>query len=129
MTIYNFCLYIHIASVVTSISLFIVRGYWMMTENALLNRKMVKILPHVIDTLLLVSAIALTLLIDQYPFAADWLTVKFFALIVYIVLGTIALKRGKTRATRCIALAAAVLTFLFITSVAWHHQPLGIFSQ
>lgn len=98
----------------------------MTTENPLLIHKAVRIAPHLVDTILLVSAIGLTLLIDQYPFQTDWLTVKFFALIAYILLGTIALKRGKTRTIRYLALASAILTFGFIVSVAWNHQPLGM---
>lgn len=100
----------------------------MIRENNMLNQKWVKILPHVIDTILLLSAIALTILISQYPFYADWLTVKLVALIVYIILGTVALKRGKTKTTRCIALAGAILTFAFMFSVARTHSPMGLLS-
>lgn len=98
----------------------------MLRANKLLNLKVVKILPHVIDTILLGSAIVLTVILSAYPFEHNWLTVKLLALVVYIVLGTIALKQGKTPAIRGIAFVAAILTFGFIVSVAWYHHPLGL---
>ena len=61
----------------------------------MLQQRWVKIVPHVVDTLLLVSALTLVFWSDQYPFEQPWLTAKVLALIVYIALGTIALKRGK----------------------------------
>lgn len=126
MNTYTLMLYTHVICVIVSISLFILRGYWMLTENNALNHRSVKITPHIVDTVLLASAIVLTIMISQYPFAENWLTVKFFALIVYIVLGTIALKRGKTKSIRIGAFAAALVTFGFILSVAWYHHPLGV---
>jgi len=101
----------------------------MIRDNNLLNHKLIRILPHIVDTILLVSAIALTIILSQYPFLADWLTVKFFALIAYIIFGTIALKRGKTRKIRIVALSGALLTFAFVASVAYYHHPLGIFAE
>lgn len=126
MNSYLLAYYTHVTCVVLSISLFLVRGFWMLRASELLNLKIVKILPHVIDTILLGSAIVLTVILSQYPLVHSWLTVKLLALIAYIVLGTIALKRGKTPGVRSIAFAAAILTFGFIVSVAWYHHPLGI---
>ena len=60
----------------------------------------------------------------QYPFAQSWLTAKVIALIVYIALGTIALKRGKTKAVRSGALLAAIVTFAYIVSVALTRQAI-----
>ncbi|MDH5736640.1 MAG: SirB2 family protein, partial [Gammaproteobacteria bacterium] len=97
MDLYQSIKLIHLASVVLSISGFILRGYWMMIESPLLQAKPVKILPHIIDTCLLASALVMVYMSAQYPFVQSWLTIKVFALIAYIILGTIALKRGKTR--------------------------------
>jgi uncharacterized membrane protein SirB2 len=82
-----------------------------------------------IDTLLLAAAIVLTTIIHQYPFVQAWLTVKVVLLVVYIVLGVFALRRGRTRTIRAICFAAAMVVFLFIVSVARAHNPLGVFSQ
>jgi uncharacterized membrane protein SirB2 len=85
-------------------------------------------LPHVVDTVLLTSALMLTTVIHQYPFAASWLTVKVVLLVVYIVLGSIALKRGRTRRVRAWAFIAALATVAFLLTVARTHHPLGIFA-
>lgn len=115
---------IHIACVVTSYALFVVRGVWMLRESALLQRRWVKVVPHVVDTMLLASALALTVMSHQYPFANDWLTAKVAGLPVYIGLGTVALKRGKTRAARIAAWCAAQAVFFYIVAVALTRRPL-----
>ncbi|MEX2488690.1 MAG: SirB2 family protein [Pseudomonadales bacterium] len=126
MNSYLLAWYTHVICVALSITFFLVRGFWMLRASELLNLKVVKILPHVIDTVLLGSAIVLTVILSQYPLVHGWLTVKLLALIAYIVLGTIALKRGKTPAIRGMAFVAAIVTFGFIVSVAWYHHPMGI---
>ena len=120
---YSTLKFIHAGSVIASYTLFFVRGVWMMRVPAMLERRWVKTVPHVIDTVLLVSAIALAVTIKQYPFAAPWLTAKVLALVVYIVLGTIALKRGKTMRVRMLTWIAAQLVFLYIVAVAITHNP------
>ena len=98
----------------------------MMKESNLLQLRVVRILPHIIDTVLLLAAIALTILISQYPLVTDWLTVKLIALIIYICLGMVALRLGKTKNQRVIAFFLALTVFGFIVSVAYYHHPLGI---
>ncbi|MDD5324031.1 MAG: SirB2 family protein [Polaromonas sp.] len=110
--------YIHITSVVLSGSFFLLRGLWMLRESDLLRRRWVKVLPHIIDTLLLGSALIMVFWSRQYPFVQPWLTAKVLALLVYIVLGSVALKRGRTRAVRRWAFAAALATFAYIVAVA-----------
>lgn len=111
------------ACVATSYTLFFVRGVWMMRDSALLNARWVNIVPHGVDTLLLASAVAMVVMIRQYPFVAPWITAKVTALIVYIVLGTIALKRGKTRRVRIAAWLAAQAVFFYIVAVALTRNP------
>ena len=117
---------IHLGSVLLSISGFILRGYWMLIDSPLLQSRLTKVLPHIIDTCLLASALAMVYLSAQYPFVQSWLTVKVFALIAYIVLGTIALKRGKTRQQRIIAWVLSLLVFVYIVLVAFSRTPLII---
>ncbi|WP_299197781.1 SirB2 family protein [uncultured Amphritea sp.] len=114
----------HITFAALSILFFTLRGYWMLTTPEKLKRRWVRITPHIIDTLLLVSAIALTITVSQYPFTHSWLTAKLIALVAYIVLGTIALKRGKTRGIRTVALVMALACAAYIVWVALHHTPL-----
>ncbi|TCO81100.1 putative membrane protein SirB2 [Plasticicumulans lactativorans] len=115
--------HIHITAVVISIALFTLRGIWMLADSPRLQDRWVRILPHVVDTVLLASAIALTLVLGQYPFAQSWLTAKLAGLLAYIVLGAIALKRGRSKATRAAAFVAALLTVTYIVGVAVHHHP------
>lgn len=114
----------HITFAVLSILFFTLRGFWMLNTPEKLQQRWVKIAPHIIDTLLLATAIALTFTINQYPFSEGWLTAKLTGLIAYIVLGTIALKRGKTRTIRITALILALLCVGYIVWVALSHNPL-----
>jgi uncharacterized membrane protein SirB2 len=116
--------YLHVSCVILSYALFVVRGVWMMRGSPLLAQRWVRIVPHVVDTVLLASAIALAILIRQYPFAAPWLTAKVIGLVIYIGLGVIALKRGRTRRVRLIAWIGAQLVFLYIVAVAIYKNPL-----
>ncbi|MFO1422856.1 MAG: SirB2 family protein [Candidatus Competibacteraceae bacterium] len=116
--------HLHLTTVILSFALFALRGLWMLVDPPQLQRRWVRIAPHLIDTVLLASAIGLTLSIRQYPFVNGWLTAKVLALIVYILLGGIALG-GPTRAIRAAAWVAALATFGYIVSVALTRQPLG----
>jgi uncharacterized membrane protein SirB2 len=85
-----------------------------------------RFLSYTIDTVLLTAAMMLATLLHQYPFVHGWLTTKVVLLVVYVVLGSVALKRGATRAGRTRAFIAALLVFAFIVSVARAHDPRGI---
>ena len=115
---YTLLKYLHVGCVALSGAGFVLRGAWMLQGSARLAQRWVRIVPHVVDTLLLASAIALALLIGQYPLVHGWLTAKVLGLVVYIVLGTIALKRGRTRALRLAAFCGALLVFGYIIAVA-----------
>ena len=101
------------------------RGAWMMQGSPLLGARWVRIVPHVVDTLLLASAITLAVIIGNAPITHGWLTAKVIGLVLYIALGTVALKRGRTRAVRIGAFIAALLVFAYIVSVAVTKSPLG----
>jgi len=114
---------LHVSCALLSAAGFMARGAWMLTGSPLLTARLARILPHVIDTVLLASAIALAVRIQQYPFVHGWLTAKVLALVPYIVLGSIALKRGRTRCIRLLALAGALAALAYIFAVALTHQP------
>lgn len=116
---------IHLTCAILSISGFLVRGYWMLTGSPLLQAHVTKILPHLVDTILLVSAVWMTIIIQQFPFVNAWLTAKLMALVVYILFGTVALKRGKTKGIRTLSLFGAVSVFFYIVAVALAHDPLA----
>ena len=119
--------FIHVGCVATSYALFVARGVWMLRESAMLQWRWVKIVPHVVDTVLLASAIALAVISHQYPLTNDWLTAKVVGLLIYIGLGTLALKRGRTRRARMAAWLAAQAVFFYIVAVALTRQPLPLF--
>lgn len=115
--------HLHVTCVVLSGLGFVVRGWWMLNESIWLKARLVRIFPHVVDTLLLGSALTMAYLSGQYPFAQGWLTAKLFGLLAYIACGTMALKRGKTKRTRVIFLCLAVLSYAYIVSVALTRSP------
>ena len=124
---YHLTKFVHELCALASFTLFALRGVWMLRDSPQLSRRWVKILPHGIDTLLLASAIALTLMLHQYPLTHAWLSAKLVALLVYIGLGLVALRYGKTKRVRAAAWIGAVAVFLYIASVALSHDPLGFF--
>lgn len=116
---------VHIGAVCTSLALFLLRAGWMLADSPQLHRRWVRILPHVVDTTLLASAIVLVLIINQYPFVDPWLTAKVVGLVAYIVLGSLGLKYGHTRGGRALACGVAVVVFGYIVTVAVSHSPWG----
>lgn len=116
--------HIHITFAALSGILFFVRGLWMLAESGMLQRRWVKIIPHVIDTVLLASALTMVVWSGQYPFAQSWLTAKVVCLVAYIALGMIALKRGRSKAVRAGAFVAALAVFFYIVKVAITKQVL-----
>lgn len=98
----------------------------MIRESPFLSYRLVRVLPHVIDTVLLISAIGLTITLGQYPFFQSWLTAKVIALLLYIGLGTVALKLGRRKMTRVIAFVLALVVVSYIVTVAWFHHPAGL---
>lgn len=111
--------HLHVTCVTASFTLFFLRGIWMIMGSPMLQKKWVKVLPHVIDTLLLAAGLTAAIMIRQYPFVAGWITAKVFGLIAYIFLGTLALKRGKTRGQRIAFWLASIATFGYIVAVAF----------
>lgn len=115
--------HIHMTAAALSIGLFIMRGSWMMFWPPLLQQqRWAKILPHVVDTILLVSAIALAIGLVQSGAPSSWLSGKLLGLVAYIVLGLVALKLGKTRQIRISAFVAALLVYIYVIGVAFSKQ-------
>lgn len=119
---YAFLKAVHLGCAAASYALFVLRGIWMMREASTLRARWVRIVPHLIDSVLLASAIALAVATRQYPFVAGWLTAKLAALLAYIALGMIALKWGATKRQRALAWMAAQAIFLYIVAVALTHH-------
>lgn len=121
--------WVHVAAVIASGGLFALRGAGTLAGAAWPMWATVRYLSYTIDTALLTAALMLATLLHQYPFVHGWLTAKVGLLVVYILLGTFALKRGRTARVRAWCYAAALAVFLLIVSIARAHDPLGAFSR
>ena len=115
--------HLHVTCVVLSGLGFALRGWWMLNDSPRLKARLTRVVPHVVDTLLLGSALLMAWLSGQYPFAQGWLTAKFFGLLIYILCGTMALKRGKTKAQRSLFLVLAITAYAYIVGVALTRSP------
>lgn len=120
--------YIHVISVVLSLTGFFLRGILMMRDSPLLRARWVKVLPHINDTVLLIAALSLAAMSGQYPFVVGWVTAKVLGVIAYIILGALALRDASTRRMRIICWFASLAVFGWIVSVALSRQPIGFFA-
>ena len=120
--------WLHIAMVVCSGSLFLLRGLLVQAgQSRIAMATPVRWLSYTIDTTLLTAALMLLTILPHGMFANGWLTVKLVLVVAYVVLGVFALRRGRTPRAKRIAYVAALLVFAFIVTVARAHHPLGIF--
>lgn len=122
-TMYSALKTIHVSTVAISIGLFVLRLFWSYTAPARLQMRWVRILLHAIDTILLASAIGLSMVLEQYPFVHAWLTAKVIALVAYIVFGSLALKHARTAVGRNLASIAALSCIFYIVGVVISHEP------
>jgi len=117
---------IHVACAALSVAGFGVRGALRLAGSPGGEARFARIAPHVVDTLLLASALWVAWLSGQYPFVQGWLTAKVLALVAYIGLGSVALARGtRSRQVRAYAFVAALATVGYIVSVALTRDPRG----
>lgn len=116
---------LHIASALLSAGGFLLRSYWMLRGSPLLSQRLTRVLPHLVDTVLLTTAVALSVILHQYPLVHGWLTAKVAALLAYIVLGAVALHYGRTPRVRRAALLGALVSLAYIFSVALSRNPAG----
>lgn len=125
---YSILKYVHVTCVTLSGVGFLLRGSLMLVRSPRLETRLFRVAPHVIDTLLLSSALSLAFLSHQYPFVHAWLTAKVLGLLAYILCGTMALKRAHTQGLRITFLLLALACFAYIVSVALTRNPWGFFS-
>jgi uncharacterized membrane protein SirB2 len=116
--------HLHVACVVLSGLGFSLRGWWMLNDSPRLKARLARVAPHVIDSVLLGSALVMVWQSSQYPFVQGWLTAKFFGLLAYILCGTMALKRARTKGRRVVFLVFALLAYAYIVGVALTRNPL-----
>lgn len=119
----------HLTLVALSLALFCVRGIAVLRRQAWPLARAPRVGSVLIDTLLLTTGATLWFLLGLNPLVQAWLGVKLLLLLAYIVLGSIALRRGRTPATRALAFAAAVATVATMVGIAVAHHPLGWFAH
>jgi uncharacterized membrane protein SirB2 len=117
---------LHVGCAAASGALFVTRGTLMLAAPGALGARWARILPHLVDTILLAAALGMLWAARINPFAAPWLLAKLAALVLYVGLGTVALKRGRTRGVRLTAWLAALAVFAYIVAVAVTKNPLPL---
>ena len=115
----------HQLAVVISFAGFFVRGVGMLNDATWLRHRSVKMLPHVVDTILIVSAVWLAWILRLTPTNAPWIGAKIIGLLVYIAVGMVALRFGRTKPVRASAWIGAMLVFGYVVSVAIAKDPRG----
>lgn len=115
----------HVAMAMASIGVFALRGAGVLAGMRWPQWLPLRLLSYTIDTALLTAALMLLTILPGAVFANGWLAAKLALIVVYIVFGTFALKRGRTRKAKALCYAAALLTFWMAYAIARSHQPWG----
>lgn len=123
MAAIGFLKFVHVACVVLSLAGFLLRMFWAFQHDPRLHHRITRILPHVIDTGLLLSALAMLYVLKLNPFAVAWLSAKIAALLAYILLGAMALKYAPGRRSQLIAFVLAIASYGYMLAVAISKSP------
>lgn len=116
---------LHVTLVVCSGLLFAARGAGVLAGQTWPMRPAARWAAVAIDTALMTAGTTLWALLSLHPVSQPWLGTKLLLLLVYIVLGSLALKRAPRPGQRGVCFVAALAVYGFMASVAWSHQPLG----
>ena len=117
--------YVHVVAAILTIAGFVLRGYWMLTESQKLQHRAARVVPHIVDTVFLLAGVGMVWQLHLNPLTQPWLLAKFTGLVAYILLGTVAIKRGPTKQVRTVALVSAIAVFTYIAGVALSKSPLS----
>jgi len=117
--------HLHLSLIAISFLLFLIRGFWLLSNSPRLQQKLIKILPHPVNLLLILSGFGVAYSLNL-PVSTPWILAKLVALLVYVALGILAFKQT-TRAKQILFFSAALLTFVYIVSVAVTKLPSGVF--
>jgi uncharacterized membrane protein SirB2 len=120
---------VHVAAVLLSGGLFLLRGLAVQGGLRVGMVAPVRFLSYGIDIVLLSAALMLVAVLPSAVFANGWLWAKLGLLVVYVGLGTFALKRGRTPRVRLACFIAALLVYAGMYTIARAHHPLGIVRQ
>jgi len=121
---YLFAKHLHLTAVVISILFFIIRFIWLTRSSDMLQKKWVKIVPHVVDTVLLGSAIALCFILAFNPLEQSWLLQKIVLVVIYILIGFWTLKKAQTLSLKWLGFSLAIACLAFVGKMAVSKQAL-----
>ncbi len=116
---------VHIGAVIASGALFTLRGAGVLSGAGWPMAAPLRYLSYSIDSVLLTAALMLIAMLPAAVFANHWLTVKLALLVLYIVLGSLALKRCRSKRARALCFVAALGVYAGMVGIARTHQPLG----
>ena len=122
---------IHVSAVTISFCGFAARGFGVLSSASWVRHRLALTLPHLVDTVLLLSAVAMLWIVRVSPWALPWLRAKLIGLVVYIALGVLALRPrpgesiAGSKTLRLVAWISALVVFGYIASVAVTKSPRG----
>src|SRR5690349_24999903 len=120
---------VHQGAVTLSVTGFFVRGAASLAGASWVQGRAAKTLPHIVDSVLLLSALTLAWMLRLTPGNAPWLLAKIVGLVVYVGLGVLALRPGRSPGVRAAAWVAALMTAGWIVSVALTKNPFGFLAH
>lgn len=123
MSLYSLVKMFHVSCVIVSLSGFAIRAMLKLGNSKLLQRKLLKVLPHVVDTFLLISAVALVVMSGMYPWLVGWVGAKLIALVAYIVAGSIFMRARQGSQSQYLWLGVSLLIAGYIVAVALSKSP------
>jgi uncharacterized membrane protein SirB2 len=110
---------IHIFCAALSVSGYVLRGLWMLLESPMLNQRVTRVLPHTIDAVFLGSGLWLAILLRYSPHQHPWFAAKLLGILAYVLLGMVALRRGRTKRVRLAAWLASLVCFAYVVGAAY----------
>jgi len=122
---------IHVSAVTVSFFGFALRGLGALQNASWVRHPLARTLPHMVDTVLLLSAVGMLYIVRLPPWEQPWLRAKIIGLLVYVALGSLALRpalAGRALRLRQVSGSAwigALVVFGYIVSVAVTKNPWG----
>ncbi len=116
---------VHVWLILLSGGLFALRGLLVLLGQRWAMHAALRYLSYSIDSALLTAAMMLLVILKLNPFLTPWLACKLALLVLYVILGSLALKRAASARGRGLAYFAAVLCFATMYGIARAHHPLG----
>jgi uncharacterized membrane protein SirB2 len=123
--VYPLLKHLHLLFIALSFIIFVLRGFWMLNGSALLQKKIVKVAPHIINTLMLLTGIAIAVYLKLSPGDHPWLLAKIIGIVIFILLG-VALVKADKKTVKLGLWVLALVVFIDIAAIAASKNPWGL---